>query len=82
MANFACQTRDDEKLLSEELRRANMNSVRVIVVMQDISAELASSTAQLAQYGVAASLNEVCGCVCNIKCVLFGWGGGMSSVCV
>jgi hypothetical protein len=70
MANFACQTRDDEKLLSEELRRAQLNTVKVIVVTHDISADLASSSAQLAQYSVAASLNEVRGCVGS-------WGGGI-----
>jgi hypothetical protein len=59
MANFAVQTRDDEKLLTEELRIAKLHSIKVVVVTQDINTPIASETPALRQYGVVASLNEV-----------------------
>lgn len=59
MANFACQNRDDERYLMDELKRANLSSIKVIVVTQDINTQIGSETANLGQFGVVANLNEV-----------------------
>jgi hypothetical protein len=83
MPNFACQNRDDERYLTNALQQQGLGGVKVVVVTGNIDEPFESETAQLGNYGVVASLNEVREgrCVCKQLelqhvCV---WRGGSDS---
>lgn len=59
MPNFACQNRDDERYLTNALQQHGLNTVKVVVVTGNIDEHIGSETANLGNYGVVASLNEV-----------------------